>query len=130
MNQNIGILVADDDAKMRDLLAWILKGFGYTNLFHASNGDRAMRALEKEQIGIAFLDIEMPDHSGIDVLKQIAAKHPACFCVMVTAHSSAANVKEALTAGAKGFIVKPFRANRVEDVLAKFERTTTAHAPQ
>ncbi|HUN69411.1 MAG TPA: response regulator [Burkholderiales bacterium] len=116
-----GILVAEDMGEMRMLLGMILKELGYTSLYFASSGAEAVKLCEKERIRIAFLDIEMPGISGIEVMKQLHAARPECYCLIVSAHSEIENVRAALEAGARGFVVKPYRSQKIADVLADFE---------
>lgn len=117
-----GILIADDEGEMRNLLALILKTCGYTNIEFASDGQKAIEMLGKPQIGLAFLDINMPGFSGIEVMTQVKDIRPNCYCVMVSGHSALENVLAALNAGARAFIVKPYNQKKIGDILAKFER--------
>lgn len=122
------ILLADDDSNARALLASILKSCGYHRFEHAADGQQAFELLRREvdQIGLAFLDIDMPGYSGIEVMQLAKSVRPGCACVIVSAHSMVDNVLAALKAGACGFVVKPYSASRIVDVLAKFEREATA----
>jgi len=67
----------------------------------------------------------MPGMSGLETLREIRQKHPNLFAVMVSGHSRIENVKTAIGAGANGFIVKPFAADKVRQVLEKL-RTARA----
>ena len=120
----VEILIADDEAEMRNLLASILRSRGYSNIEHAADGVQASRALERAAPAprLAFLDIHMPGLSGIEVLVRAQASRPACFCVMVSGKSATENVLAALEKGARGFVVKPYNIKKITDVLDKFER--------
>ncbi len=125
MNKDkLEILIADDEGEMRALLASVLRSCGFLFIHHASNGAEALRMLGQKDhvINIAFLDITMPGMSGIDVLKQAKQVRPDCFCVIVSGHSDLDNVRGALEAGARGFIVKPYNTQKILDVLTKFEK--------
>lgn len=124
------VLIADDDAEMRNLLASILRSYGYINIEFASDGQKALEALETKfsRIGIAFLDINMPQLSGIDVMKQAKVVKPDCFCVIITGQSDMDTVRSALESGARGFVVKPFSAKKIVDLLVRYERETGAAA--
>jgi two-component system, chemotaxis family, chemotaxis protein CheY len=126
MNETVPILVADDEGEMRSLLGLILRSCGYPNILYASDGPSAIAALQSQLIQIAFIDINMPGEDGISVLKRARAIAPACFCVIVSAHSGLQNVRAAIAAGAKGFIVKPYTEQKIVDVLTKYERVVAA----
>jgi YesN/AraC family two-component response regulator len=124
--ENVVILVADDEGDMRTILASVLRSLEYSNIRYASDGEEALRLIEQKTapIHIAFLDISMPRMTGIEVLKKAKQLCPSCFCVIVSAHSDMDNVKAALGAGAKGFIVKPYNTKKIFDILTKFEKET------
>ncbi|MBC7861198.1 MAG: response regulator [Burkholderiaceae bacterium] len=120
----VEILIADDEAEMRNLLAAILRSRGYSNIEHAADGVQASMALERAAPAprLAFLDINMPGRSGIEVLVRAQTSRPACFCVMVSGKSAMESVLSALGKGARGFVVKPYNIKKITDVLDKFER--------
>lgn len=120
----VDILIADDEAEMRDLLASILRSCGYSNIEFAADGVQASAALERAApaLRLAFLDIHMPGRSGIEVLVRAQTREPACFCVMVSGTSAMESILSALEKGARGFVVKPYNIKKITDVLDKFER--------
>lgn len=122
--KDVGILVADDEGEMRNLLASVLRGCGYTNIDYASDGLKAFDTLKQKSkdIRIAFLDINMPGMTGIEVMKQGKEVRPDCFYVIVSGNSAVENVKAAIETGARGFVVKPYNTKKIADVLAKYER--------
>ena len=67
-----------------------------------------------------FLDIELPDGDGKELIAQINEMSPETNVVMVSAHSGVDNVKDAIDKGAKGFIVKPFTPKKIAAMLKKF----------
>ena len=120
----VTVLIADDESEMRNLLASIMRGAGYTNVVVAADGAKAMETLAQPgtSIGLAFLDINMPGMSGIEVLLEARKKRPQCAYVMVSGLSAVDNVMTSLKAGAIGFIVKPYTTKKIFDILTKFER--------
>ena len=114
------VLIADDEPLMRQLLASILRSMGYANLLHAADGPQAVAAINDDGVQIAFLDIDMPGFTGIEVLEIAKSTRPDCFFVVVSSHSGLDNVLAALNCGARGFIVKPYNAQKIHDVLLKF----------
>lgn len=113
------VLIADDEPLMRQLLASVLKSFGYLNIDFAGEGARAVEQLKDGPAQIAFLDIDMPGFTGLEVMQIVRNMRPDCACVIVSAHSALENVMAALNGGAKGFIVKPYNALKIHDVLDK-----------
>lgn len=120
----VTVLIADDEANMRNLLGAVLKSCGYTNFIHAADGQQAMECLRTadKSLRLAFLDIDMPGFTGLEVLKLARETRPGCAYVIVTAHSAIDNVISAMSNGAAGFVVKPYTPQKIADVLAKFER--------
>jgi two-component system chemotaxis response regulator CheY len=125
-NKHIPILIADDEAVMRQLIISILRAEGYTNFQQANDGQQALNLLSVPgcDIGIAFLDISMPAFTGLEVMSMTKALLPNCFFVIVSAHSALDNVLAALNDGARGFIVKPYTARKIHDIVTKFQKGT------
>jgi len=117
---DISVLIADDENLMRQLLASILRSMGYQNISFAADGPQAVAAINDDGMQIAFLDIDMPGFSGLEVLEIAKNTRPDCFFVIVSSHSGLDNVLAALNSGARGFIVKPYNAQKIHDVLLKF----------
>lgn len=126
--RDAGVLIADDEGEMRNLLASILRSCGYSAIDYASDGEQAAAMLEQQgsAVRLAFLDINMPGLTGIEVMQRVNASRPDCFHVIVSAHSALENVLAALGAGARGFVVKPYNMRKIVEVLAKYERETAA----
>jgi two-component system chemotaxis response regulator CheY len=114
------ILIAEDHGVMRSLLGRILHELGLTNLVYASNGAEAVELGLKDRPHLAFLDVDMPEKSGIDVMKELLRADPSCYCVVISAHNEASYVKAAVQAGARAFIVKPYSPQRISDILLEY----------
>lgn len=126
-HKDSGILIADDEGEMRNLLASILRSCGYGKIDYAADGQQAVRALSADKaIRMVFLDINMPGLTGLEVLAQARSLRPECFCVIVSGDSALENVLLALEQGARGFVVKPYNIKKIADILAKYEREATA----
>ena len=106
---------------MRGLLASILKDLGVRDVLNAVNGLQAVELYRKQRPDIVFLDIQMPDKDGIAALKEIKELNAEACVVMVSGFGSAENVKTAIDAGAKGFIVKPYNVNRIMGIINKYQ---------
>lgn len=113
------ILVVDDDRVMQAMLASLIQREGYKVVDKANNGKEAVKKFLQHRPDIVFLDIEMPDISGLDALRAIlkyGQEHTIqTQVVMVSATPSAHNVKTAKEIGAVGFLVKPLSAKNVAD---------------
>ncbi len=121
------VLIADDTGASRELLAGILRNFvGQLNLREARNGTDALRLWRDFNPRITLLDIDMPGMDGLEALKQIRSEKPDAFVAMVSAGSSIETVKKALSLGASGYVVKPYKPQRIVDLLAKY-RAQTGH---
>lgn len=116
------ILVVDDKADSRQLLMRMLRVATRAVVLEARDGERAVADFLSHRPCLTFLDIDMPGTNGLEALSAIRAVYPEASIVMVSGTSSATNVKEALTSGAKGFVVKPYSAGRILAILRKFEK--------
>jgi two-component system response regulator PilR (NtrC family) len=101
------ILVVDDERSMRELLAIVLKREGYEVLL-AENGRMAIEAIERESIDLLISDINMPDMSGVDVLRAAKKIDQDILGIMITAFASTETAVEAMRLGACDYLSKPF----------------------
>ncbi|MBM7865563.1 response regulator [Heliobacterium gestii] len=106
------ILVVVDAAFMRMTLRKMLEEAGY-DVMEAPNGNEAVRLWEELAPDLATMDITMPEMDGISAVRAIRALDPKAKIVMCSAMGQQSMVVEAITAGAKDFIVKPFQKERV-----------------
>ncbi|CAB50460.1 response regulator [Pyrococcus abyssi] len=107
------ILVVDDAAFMRMLLKKILTQAGHEVVGEASNGKEAVEKYKQLKPDLVTMDIVMPEMDGITAVKEIMKIDPNAKIIMITAVGQEAKVMEALKSGAKGYIVKPFQAQKV-----------------
>lgn len=113
MANDLCILIVDDFPIMRGIIRRMLtKRFGLDNIIEADDGVAAWEILNKEKIDLIICDWNMPNMTGIALLKKIRAdnKFSGLPFVMVTAEGKKENVIEATKAGVTGFIIKPFTA--------------------
>lgn len=116
------VLIADDAAFMREMLRDILTEGGYEVVAEASDGASAIAAYEEHAPDLVTLDIVMPGKSGVEALEEIMMLSPSACVVIVSALGQEPLVMEALHAGAKDFIVKPFKPDQVLTVFKKVLR--------
>jgi two-component system chemotaxis response regulator CheY len=107
------ILIVDDAIFMRRMLGDILKEGGYEVVAEAGNGKEGVDQFARSKPDIVTMDIIMPVMGGIDAVKEIVKKDPSAKILIVSAMGQQQLVVEAIQAGAKDFIVKPFEPSRV-----------------
>lgn len=112
------ILLVDDAAFMRKVIKDTLSKSGYSELFEAVDGADAVEKFEEIQPDLVIMDITMPNMDGLEALKAIRGKHGNANVVMCSAMGQESMVIEAVRSGAKDFIVKPFKADRVLKTVA------------
>ena len=113
------VLITDDAMFMRVTLRNILTQNGYEVAGEAANGKEAVRLYQDLKPDLVTMDITMPEMDGISALKEIKRLDPDAVVVMCTAMGQKNLVVEAIQAGAKDFIVKPFQPPRVLESLHK-----------
>ena len=101
------ILIIDDAVEIRDFLTQILENLGFEEVYGCEDFDSAKPLLKHKQPSVVFLDIELPDGDGKELIATLNEINPNINVVMVSAHSTVDNVKDAIERGAKGFVVKP-----------------------
>jgi len=122
MNEkNIKVLVVDDFATMRKVVRNLLKQVGYEDIVEAEDGVMALKALKSQKIDVIVSDWNMPNMSGLELLKAVRAdaelaKTPF---LMVTAEALQDNVVAAVKAGVNNYIVKPFTAEVLNEKIKK-----------
>jgi two-component system chemotaxis response regulator CheY len=123
-------LVVDDFATMRRILRNLLKELGFSNIDEAEDGNIAMQKLRSAKFDFVVTDWNMPNMTGIELLRQIRAdaalKHLPV--LIVTAEARKENIIEAAQAGASGYVVKPFTAATLDEKLKKIFATMAARA--
>ncbi|MDP2783486.1 MAG: response regulator transcription factor [Sulfurimicrobium sp.] len=112
-----GILIVDDNAMTRKLLRSTLRSANLYVVGEAGSGEAAIAMVEKLHPAIVCLDIFMPGMDGIETLKALKASYPRIVVLMVTGNPFPEKVKEALSAGANGLLVKPFTPAKVMAAL-------------
>jgi two-component system chemotaxis response regulator CheY len=113
------VLVADDASFMRQMIREIIEPEGHEVVGEATNGVEAVELFKELAPDLVTMDIVMPKRSGIDAVKRILAEHPTACIVMCSALGQESLVMEALQAGARDFIVKPFKPDSVIATLKK-----------
>ena len=113
------VLVVDDAAFMRMMIKDILVNNGFEVVGEASNGEEAIKKYDELKPDLMTLDITMPVMDGLQCLKSLKEQYSDAKVVMCSAMGQQAMVIEAIQAGAKDFIVKPFQKDRVLEAINK-----------
>jgi two-component system, chemotaxis family, chemotaxis protein CheY len=116
------VLIVDDALFMRNMLADIFTSAGWQVVAEAENGEQAVALHRQHQPDLTTMDIVMPLMGGIEALTKILRESPQACIVVCSALGQKQLIMEAISAGAKDFIVKPFQ---VEQVLEVAERVIT-----
>lgn len=113
------ILIVDDAAFMRMMIKDILTKSGHEVVAEAADGAQAVEKYKEFRPDLVTMDITMPEMDGITALKEIKKIDSNAKVIMCSAMGQQAMVIDAIQAGAKDFIVKPFQADRVIEAINK-----------
>ncbi len=113
------VLVVDDFATMRKIVRNILKQIGFEHITEAEDGNAALQVLKNETVGLVVTDWNMPNMTGLDLLRQIRQNPQTASLpvLMVTAEGLKENVIEAVKAGVNNYVVKPFTAEVLQEKI-------------
>lgn len=119
---SLSVLLVDDERTLRETCRSILTGLGY-RVEVASDGDEALRLLQRKVYDIVLTDLYLPDVTGIDICKSAVERSPATIVVVMTGNPSVASNVEVLRAGAWDYLPKPFSATHLEILLGRAAHT-------
>jgi len=113
------VLVCDDAIFMRTMITDILSQAGYDIVGEAESGAQAVQRFRDLKPDLVTMDIVMPDMGGIEAVREIVKLDPDAKVLMCSAMGQQALVVEAIQAGAKDFVVKPFQPSRVLEAVQR-----------
>jgi two-component system, chemotaxis family, chemotaxis protein CheY len=113
------VLICDDAIFMRTMLGDILSQAGFEIVGEAETGAQAVQRYEELKPDLVTMDIVMPDMGGIDAVRAITQRDPGARVLMCSAMGQQALVVEAIQAGARDFVVKPFQPSRVLEAVQR-----------
>ena len=113
------VLVVDDAAFMRMMIKDILSKNGYDVVGEAENGAIAVEKYKELSPDLVTMDITMPEMDGIAAVKEIKAMDSKAIIIMCSAMGQQSMVIDAIQAGARDFIVKPFQPDRMLEAVSK-----------
>ena len=113
------VLIVDDSSVMRKIVERALRqaGLDLVRVIEAGSGREGLAALDQERVQLIVSDINMPNMNGLEFLRQVQSQSLArgARVVMITTESGEEHVREALAAGAQGYIRKPFTPDQVRE---------------
>jgi two-component system, chemotaxis family, chemotaxis protein CheY len=117
--ENMRVLIVDDSSVMRKIIERMLRqaGIDVKQVFEAGNGAEALSVLKDSSVDLILCDINMPVMDGLEFVKQLPGVENAkgVPVVMITTEGSEGHVVQALSAGARGYIRKPFTPDQVKE---------------
>ena len=122
------VLVVDDSQPIRNNIVRLLRGMGFDAVDEAADGDDALTLFRRKPYDVVITDWQMPRVSGLELLHAIrhSGERSETPVLLLTGDATAARGKEAIDAGANGFLAKPFR---VTEFCAKMLRVVSSLAP-
>jgi DNA-binding NtrC family response regulator len=121
MNTKPDIMIVDDERIVREsLYHWFLKG-GYT-VDMAASGREALQKLDRCPFDLLFVDIRMPEMSGLELLEKIKAEYPHTIVIIITAYGSIESAVQAMQMGASDYLLKPFKPDSLALVMEKIDQ--------
>jgi two-component system, chemotaxis family, chemotaxis protein CheY len=117
------VLVADDSGVMRKIITRSLNAFSITDITEAPDGAAAWECFQKDTFSLVLTDWNMPNMSGIDLLRAIRKSGSDVPVILVTTEAEKTRVIEAIEAGVSDYLVKPFEPETLRGKLEKYAPT-------
>jgi len=111
-------LIIDDDPMLQQLLSRLLLKQGVEQVRVASGGSEGIQLVSELEPDVLFLDIQMPDIDGLQVLEQLRQSHPELYIVIITGYVDVDAVEQIIRLGANHYLVKPIEENRLLKALS------------
>lgn len=120
-SKDMRILIVDDFSTMRRIVRSLLKQLGYDNVVEADDGSTALAKLKTDKIDFCVTDWNMPNMTGLDLLKEIRSDENLkdLPVLMVTAEALQENIVQAVKAGVSNYVIKPFDAATMAEKIEK-----------
>ncbi|WP_404366457.1 response regulator [Marinobacter sp.] len=117
---NLRVLVVEDEPVMRELLRDMLYQAGATRITEAADAAEARARYESGDFHIVMLDLGLPDGDGHELMTAFKNTRPRQHVVLVTADDSIESIQKAISAGANGYVVKPYSQEKIHDVVNNY----------
>ena len=121
MSEKTTVLIVEDDEILREAMCDTVKYGGYTAV-SAVNGAEALTVLDERRVDLVISDVEMDVMDGHTLLRKVRERRPELPFVLVTAHGSVERAVSAMREGATDYLIKPFEAEVLLEVVSRFER--------
>lgn len=112
------VLVIDDESTIRQLLKEIILDMNY-GYFEAARAEKGIKILEKEEISLIFLDIQLPNTNGLDILPKITELYPDMPVYFISAFHNMESVIQNMNLKVRGFIPKPFDIHEIQAIVER-----------
>jgi len=117
---DLNVLVVEDEPTMRQMLSEMLYAVGVTRVVETGDAESGLEVFQQDSFQIVMLDLGLPDRDGHEVMKDIKAQNRQQHVVLVTADDSIDSIQRAITAGANGYVVKPYSREKIQDVVNNY----------
>ncbi|WP_372965783.1 response regulator [Marinobacter sp.] len=117
---DLKVLVVEDEALMRERLVDMLYKAGASQVVECDNAASARAAFEASEFHIILLDLGLPDGNGHELMTEFKDIRKEQHIVLVTADDSIESIQRAISAGANGYVVKPYSQEKIHDVVNNF----------
>lgn len=114
------VLVVEDEPVMRERLVAMLRNAGATGVTECESAASAREAFDAGKFNIVLLDIGLPDGDGHELMQAFKAARASQHIVLVTADDSIDSIQRAISAGANGYVVKPYSQEKIQDVVSNY----------
>jgi two-component system chemotaxis response regulator CheY len=116
---SLKIMIAEDSLITIKKITKMLESMGHEVVHSARTGSEAVERYPELKPDLVSMDITMPDMDGIEATRRIMASDPSALIIMVTSHGQEQMVLDAIEAGAKGYVLKPINADKLQDVIER-----------
>ncbi|MBR4305457.1 MAG: response regulator [Ruminiclostridium sp.] len=114
------VLICDDSMMIRKKMKSLLLNYGIEQIYEATNGREAVEKFVEVVPDITFMDIVMPEMTGVEALKMIKASAPTAKIIMATSIGTEGNLSEAIKYGANDFLQKPVEEEQLKKLLDNY----------
>ena len=115
--KDLKVLVVDDSITVREMMKQQLKENGIQQIKEAKNGKEAVQVFQAFRPELVFLDINMPEMNGVEVLSKVREIDPKANVIMLSSLGTKEKISETLEKGAKNFLMKPIENENLERIL-------------
>ncbi|SDW74971.1 response regulator [Marinobacter mobilis] len=117
---NLKVMVVEDEPVMREMLRDMLYHAGATRVVESEDARGARAVFAADSYQIVMLDLGLPDGDGHELMKEFKDANPGQHVVLVTADDSIESIQKAISAGANGYVVKPYSQEKIHDVVNNY----------